>query len=111
MTCKNVLGATKGEIFTSCFNFDLNRSASKKKRGSKMSIFKPCIKTFPPLVNDNNRDRQGGPREKLITFSLRGRMIFCYHVNRFLTVSLLSEIFTKQKSNFQGENYLSERKE
>ena len=35
---------TKGEIFTSCFNFDLNRSVSKKKRGSKMSIFKPCQK-------------------------------------------------------------------
>ena len=29
-------------------------------------------------------------------FLLRGRMIFCYHVNRFLTVSLLSEIFTWQ---------------
>ena len=37
----------------------------------------------------------------LITFLLRGRMIFCYHVNRFLTVSLLSEIFTEQNSNFE----------
>ena len=87
---------TKGEIFTSCFNFDLNRSAGKKKMCSKMSIFKPCQKTFPaPLVNDNEQGPSGGrPREKLITFLLRGRMIFCYHVNRFLTVSLLSEIFT-----------------
>ena len=30
---------TKGEIFTYCFNFDLNRIASKKKMCSKMSIF------------------------------------------------------------------------
>ena len=86
---------SKGEICTSCFNFDLNRSASKKKRGSKMSIFKPCQKTFPPLVNDNEQGPSGGgPRDKLITFLFRGRMIFCYHVNRFLTVSVLSEIFT-----------------
>ena len=40
---------TKGEIFPSCFNFDLNRSASKKKMCSKMSIFKRCGKTFRPL--------------------------------------------------------------
>ena len=72
MACKNVSAVssargflsmkwfTKGEIFTSCFNFDLNRSASKKKRGSKMSIFKPCIKTFPPLVNDNKQGPSGG---------------------------------------------------
>ena len=33
-------------------------------------------------------------REKMITFLLRGKMIFCYHVNRFLTVSRLSETFT-----------------
>ena len=84
---------TKGEIFTSCFNFDLNRSANKKKVCSKMSIFKPCQKT-PPLVNDNEEGSSGGPRKKLITFLLRGKTIFCYHVNRFLTVSLLSEIFT-----------------
>ena len=31
-------------------------------------------------------------------------MIFCYHVNRFLTVCLLSEIFAAQNSKFQGEN-------
>ena len=106
MACKNVSTVssargflsmkwfTKGEIFTSCFNFHLNRIASKKKMCSKMSIFKPCQKPFPPLVNDNEQGPSGGPREKLITFLLRGRMIFCYHVNRFLTVSLLSEIFT-----------------
>ena len=35
---------TKGEIFTSCFNFDLNRSASKKKVCSKVSIFKVSVK-------------------------------------------------------------------
>ena len=56
---------TKGEIFTSCFNFDLNRSASKKKRGSKMSIFKPCQKTFPPLVNDNEQGLSGGAQRKI----------------------------------------------
>ena len=33
--------------------------------------------------------RRVGPREKLITFLLIGRMIFCNHVNRFLIVSLL----------------------
>ena len=85
-------------IFTSCFNFDLNRSASKKKMFSKMSIFKPCQKTFPPLVNDNEQgppgEGGGGAREKLITFLLRGKMIVCYHVNAFLTVILLSQIFT-----------------
>ena len=51
---------TKGEIFTSCFNFDLNRSASKKKRGSKMSIFKPFSKNVSPLVNDNEQGPSGG---------------------------------------------------
>ena len=50
---------TKVEIFTSCFNFDLNRSASKKKRGSKLSIFKPPQNTFPPLVNDNEQGPSG----------------------------------------------------
>ena len=48
LACKNVSSArrflsmkwfTKGEIFTSCFNFYLNRSASKKKMCSKMYIF------------------------------------------------------------------------
>ena len=38
---------TKGEIFTSSFNFDQNWSASNKKMRSKMSILKPCQKTFP----------------------------------------------------------------
>ena len=53
-----------------------------------------------------NRGLQGRPREKLMTFLSRGGTIFCPHVNRFLTVSLLSEIFTQQNSNFQGENCL-----
>ena len=54
---------TKGEIFTPSFNFDLNRSASKKKMCSKMSIFKPCQKRSsspPPLVNDNEQGPSGG---------------------------------------------------
>ena len=45
---------TKGEIFTSCFNFDLNRSASKKKMCSKC-LFLSIVKKRPPLVNDNER--------------------------------------------------------
>ena len=85
---------TKGEIFTFSFNFDLNRRASKKKMRSKCLFFSHFKKRFP-LVNDKmNRGSQGGSREKLITFLLRGRVMFCYHVNRFLIVSLLSEIFT-----------------
>ena len=64
-TFKQLKWFTKGEIFTSCFNFDLNRSASKKKRGSKMSIFKPCQKTFPPLVNDNEQGLSGGAQRKI----------------------------------------------
>ena len=31
-------------------------------------------------------------------------MTFCYHVNKFLTVSLLSEIFTEQNFNFREKN-------
>ena len=80
----------------------------RKKICSKMSLFKPCQKTFP-LVNDNEQGPsrgggRGGARENMITVLLRGKMIFCYHVNRFLTVSRLSETFTEQNSNFQGEN-------
>ena len=83
---------TKDEVLTSCFNFD--RSSSKKKMYSKMSIFFFFFKTFSPFVNNNEQGPSGGPRGKLITFLLRGKMIFCYHVNRCLNVSLLSEIFT-----------------
>ena len=43
---------------------------------------------------DGGGGGSGGPREKLRTFLFRGRMIFCYHENTFLTISLLSEIFT-----------------
>ena len=50
---------TKGEIFTSCFNVDLDRSASKKEMCAKMSVFKACQKTFPPLLMTINRGRQG----------------------------------------------------
>ena len=56
---------TKGEIFTSCFNFHLNRIASKKKMCSKMSIFKPCQKPFPPLVNDNEQGPSGAAWRKI----------------------------------------------
>ena len=48
--------------------------------------------TFSSEINH----RRGGPREKVTEFLLRGRMVFCYHVNRLLTVRLLSEIFTEQ---------------
>ena len=56
--------------------------------------FLALSKNVSPLVNDNEQGPSGGPREKLITFLLRGRIIFCYHVNRSLTVSLLSELFS-----------------
>ena len=88
---------TKGDIFTTCFNFDLNRSASEKKKCVQKCLFLSLVKRrFLPLVNDNEQGPSGGggSREKLITFLLRGKMIFCYRVNRFLTVRLLSEIFT-----------------
>ena len=52
---------TKGEIFTSCFNFDLNQSASKKKMCStNMSVFYNCQKNISLLVNDNEQGLSGG---------------------------------------------------
>ena len=57
LACKNVSSArgflsvkwfTKDEIFTSCFNFDLNRSASMKKMCSKMSFLSLVKKVSPP---------------------------------------------------------------
>ena len=30
-----------------------------------MSIFKPCQKTFPPLVNDNEQGLSGGAQRKI----------------------------------------------
>ena len=69
----------------------------RKKCVQKCLFFSLVKKRFPPLlVNDNESGPSEGP--------LRGRMIFCYHVNGFLTVCLLSEIFIYQNSNFQGEN-------
>ena len=59
-----------------------------------MSIFKPSQKTFPPLVNDNEQGPSEGGGGEIDNILLRGKMIFCYPVNRFLTDSLLSEIFT-----------------
>ena len=50
---------TKGEIFTSCFNFDLNRSASKKKMCSKC-LFLSILKKRAPLVNDDEQGPSGG---------------------------------------------------
>ena len=49
----------KGEVFTSCFNFDLNQSGSKKKMCSKMSIFLALSKNVSPLVNDNEQGPSG----------------------------------------------------
>ena len=68
-----------------------------RKKFVQKCLFLSLVKrTTPPLVNDNEQGPPGeGGREKLITFLLRGKMIFCYRVNRFLTVSLLSEIFNK----------------
>ena len=72
LACKNVSSArgflsvkwfTKDEIFTSCFNFDLNRSASMKKMCSKMS-FLSLVKKVSPLINDNEQGPSGGPEEK-----------------------------------------------
>ena len=60
----------------------------------KNVYFLGLSKNVSPLVNVNEQGPSGGPREKLITFLLRGRIIFCYHVNRSLTVSLLSELFS-----------------
>ena len=79
----------------------------RQKCVQKMSIFKPCQRRFHPCKwqwTGAVRGGRGVSREKLITFLLRGKMIFCYHVNRFLTVSRLSETVTYQISNFQGEN-------
>ena len=75
---------TKDEIFTSCFNFDLNRSASMKKMCSKMSFFKPCQKTFPPLINDNEQGPSGGgPEEKFDNISIErkdGILLSCKQI-------------------------------
>ena len=91
---------TKGEIFISCFNFDLNRSANKEKNVFKNVYFLALSENVSLHCNDYEQGPSeggggsGGPREKLRTFLFRGRMIFCYHENTFLTISLLSEIFT-----------------
>ena len=59
---------TKGKYLPPVSIFDPNRSASKKKMCSKLSIFQSCQKTFPLLINDNEEGPSGGPREKLINF-------------------------------------------
>ena len=96
LACKNVSSArgflnikcfTKGELFASCFNFDRNRSASKKQNGIQKGL-------FFSLVHDNERGPPGGgAREKVIKFLVRGRTVCCYYVNRFLAVCLLSKIY------------------
>ena len=49
-TFKQLKWFTKGEIFTSCFNFDLKQSASRKKKVLKNNLFLSLVKTpFPPL--------------------------------------------------------------
>ena len=69
LTYKNVLSAhgflsmkwfTKGEVFTSCFNFNLNQSASKKKNVFKNVYFLAWSKNVSPLVNDNEQRPSGG---------------------------------------------------
>ena len=61
MACKNVSAVssargflsmkwfTKGEIFTSCFNFDLNRGTSNILLALSKNV------QVPPLVNDNEK--------------------------------------------------------
>ena len=41
---------TKGEILTSCFNFDLNRSASKRKNVFKNVCFLALSKNVCPPI-------------------------------------------------------------
>ena len=64
----------------------------------KNVYFLALSKNVSPLVNDNEQGPSGvggaGTREKLRKFILRGMIIFFYHVNRSLTVSLHSELFT-----------------
>ena len=52
---------TKGEIFTSCLNFDLNQSASKKKNVfNKYVCVLQLSKNISLLVNDNEQGLSGG---------------------------------------------------
>ena len=54
---------TKGEIFPSCFNFDRNRSASKKKMCSKNVSFLALSKNVSPVINDNKHE----PSSEVVT--------------------------------------------
>ena len=59
-----------------------------------MSIFKPCQNKFRPLVNDNEDGPSGGAQRKIDNIFLERKDDILLSLNRFLTVSLLSEIFT-----------------
>ena len=47
-----------------CFNFDQNRSASKKKNVFKNVCYLALSKKVSPLVNDNEQGPSGGPSRK-----------------------------------------------
>ena len=48
-------------LFTPCFNFDLNQSASKKKMCStNISVFLKLSKNISLLVNDHEQGLSGG---------------------------------------------------
>ena len=50
----------------------------------------------PPLANDNEQGPSGGGDwRKIDNIFIERKGDICYHVNRFLIVSLLSEIFLK----------------
>ena len=63
-----------------------------------MSIFKPCQKTFSPLVNDNEQGPSGGGQRKIDNIFIERKDDILLSLNQI--VSLLSEIFTQQNSNF-----------
>ena len=55
-----------------------------------MLYFQLCLKTFPPLFNDNSQVPSGGAREKVAQVLLRRKVMLCYDTNRFLNQVLCS---------------------
>ena len=103
MACKNVSSArgflsmkwfTKGEIFTSCFNFDLIGVLVRKKCVKKCLFFSLVKKTFPPIVNDNEQGQSGGALRKIDNIFIEREGDILLSCKQILIVSLLSEIFT-----------------